>query len=100
MHTVMLLFPVLYFLSVLGLCTFLLIRGVTHLFVGLFAGGALLGLVSPLGFLVLQQAPGGFSANTRYLPFLNAFGMLGTCIFVAGFVSLAAFLLRVQKTSA
>ena len=32
----------LYYLLILGLCTFLLIRGITHTFVALFACGAFL----------------------------------------------------------
>ena len=98
MHILTPAISLLYFLLVLGLCTFLIIRGVTHLFVGLFAGGALLHLLQSLGYLALNQAPGGYSANLRYFPILSLVGTLGTLVFAAGFVLLAGFLLRGAKT--
>ncbi|MDQ6622613.1 MAG: hypothetical protein M3Y86_03905 [Verrucomicrobiota bacterium] len=62
--------PALYSLLVLGCCVFLLVRGVTHLFVALFICGAFLHLIEMLGYLYLRRAPGGFSANAHWFPFL------------------------------
>ena len=84
----------LYFLLVFGLSTLLLVRGVTHIFVGLFACGAFLHLLQSLGFVFLRQAPGGFGANARFFPILGAVGALGTIVLAAGFISLTMFLLR------
>jgi hypothetical protein len=84
----------LYFLLVLGASTFLLIRGIAHLFVGLFACGAFLHLIQVLGFAFLNQAPGGLSANSHYFPILALIAALGTIMFAAAFVSLTLFLLR------
>jgi hypothetical protein len=84
----------LYFLLLLGLSTFLLVRGVTHLFVGLFACGAFLHLIQSLGFVFLRQAPGGYSANARFFPILGAVGAFGTIVLAAAFVSLTMFLLK------
>jgi hypothetical protein len=92
--------PLLYFLLVLGLCTFLIVRGITHVFVGLFAGGALLHLIQSLGYVALNQAPGGYSANARYFPFLAIFGGLGTLAFAVGFVLLTGYLLRPASPTA
>ena len=57
--------PLLYLLFLLGLFTFLLIRGVTHSFIACFAAGALLELIPQLGFLVIRSMPGGFSSSFR-----------------------------------
>ena len=86
--------PALYYLLLLGLCTFLLIRGITHLFVGLFACGAFLHVIQMLGFFYVRQAPGGFSANAQYLPIFSAIGLFGTVVSAVAFVSLTMFLLR------
>ena len=94
MNVISLAFPVLYFLLVLALCVFLLVRGIAHYFVAFFAAGALIHLVQSLGFLALQQAPGGFGANSIYLPLLSIVGALGTVFFGAGFIALTLFLLR------
>jgi hypothetical protein len=47
----------------------------------------------------MREAPGGFSANTRYIPFLTVFGVLGTICFAAGFFTLAMFLLAPPKAN-
>jgi hypothetical protein len=87
-------FGAIYHLAVLGLFAFLLIRGVTEVFVALFAVGALLHLLQTMGFFYMRSAPGGFGAHTQYLPVLTILGMLGTLAFAAAFISLAMFLLR------
>ncbi len=86
--------PLLYNGFVLALCTYLLIRGATHSFVALFAASALLGLLRTLGFIIIQRAPGGFSDNMRFIPAVNVVGTIGVLLSVAGFVALAAYLLR------
>ncbi|MGZ4966402.1 MAG: hypothetical protein ACXWAV_07240 [Chthoniobacterales bacterium] len=91
--------PLLYSLFLLGLCTFLLIRGITHSFIACFAAGALLELIPQLGFLVLREMPGGFSAHAGYYPMLMIFGAFGTICFAAGFLLLAQFLLASSKTA-
>ena len=98
MDTISLAFPILYFLFIIALCTYLLIRGITHSFVALFAGAAVLQMIPRLGYLVLQQTPGGFAAHSRYFPVLSGFGMFGTLVSMAAFISLAAFLLRRPQT--
>lgn len=84
----------------IGLCTYLLIRGVTHLFVGLFAAGAFLHLIQTMGFLFLSHMAGGFSANTQYLPIISIVGIVGTIASAAAFISLTAFLLRPPAAAA
>jgi|SRR3712207_1449260 len=86
--------PALYFLFLLALCTLLLIRGVTHLFVGLFAAGAFLHIIQMLGFFYVRQAPGGYSANAQYFPIFSAIGAFGTIVSAVAFCSLTIFLLR------
>lgn len=93
------LLPTLYYVFVFGVCTYLLIRGVTHLFVSLFAAGALLGIFRMLGWIALEQAPGGIGENMRYMPVLTLIGSLGMLVSVAAFFSLAAFLLRNERTA-
>ncbi len=100
MNTVSLALPALYFFIILGLATYLLIRGITHTFVCLFAAAALIELIRSMGFLLLSLAPGGFSANARYFPVLTAVGFLGMLLFVAGFISLTTYLLRPQPPQA
>ncbi len=100
MDTIAFAFPILNFFIVLALQIYLLIRGILHPFVGLFAVGALLHLIQGLGFLALQQAPGGISANSRYLPMLSGLGMLGGLVSLAGFVALTLFLSRRGKATA
>lgn len=92
--------PLLYLLFLLGLFTFLLVRGVTHTFIACFAAGALMELIPHLGFLAIQQMPGGFSANQGYYPILLVFGSIGTLCFAAGFLLLAKFLLPPAKPTA
>ena len=92
--------PLLYLLFLLGLFTFLLIRGVTHSFIACFAAGALLELIPQLGFLVIRSMPGGFSANSGYYRILMIFGAFGTIAFALGFVLLAKFLVSAPKTTA
>ena len=91
--------PLLYQSFVLGVSAFLLMRGVTPLFVALFGAGALLEMFRTLGFIAMQRAPGGFSDNMRFMPVVTLIGTLGMLRFVAAFVSLAAFLLRTERTT-
>jgi hypothetical protein len=93
-QTIALVFPLLYTLFVIGVCGFLLARGVSHLFVILFAVGAVLHALPSLGILLLQQAPGGISANARWLGVFSLFGVLGTLISMAAFLLLASFLMQ------
>src|SRR4051812_41201974 len=93
MTTLSLAFPILYHLIVLGLCTYLFIRGFTQLFVCLFAGGALLELLRSLAFFAMNFAPGGFSANYHYFPIISAIGFLGMIVFLGGFVAMTVYLL-------
>ena len=74
MNIISLTLPLPYLLLVLGLCTYLLIRGITHLFVGLFAVGALLQMIPRLGFIALSEAPGGFAANSSHFHMFSIFG--------------------------
>ena len=94
MNTISLALAIIYLLLVLGLCTWLLMRGRAHSFVGLFALGALLELVPRVGFLTLQTVPGGLGANTQFFPLLSLFGIAGTLCFAGGFITLTNFLLR------
>ena len=94
MDTIRLAFTLLYLVFVLGLCTYLLIRGITHSFIALFACGALLHMIPQLGFFILSQMPGGFGANSQYFPMLAIFGLLGTLCFAGGFFLLTKFLLQ------
>ncbi len=82
----------------LGLCAFLLVRGITHAFIALFAGGSLLHLIQSLSYEALTQAPGGYGGNASYLPILAIFGMLATLVFALGFIALTAFLLGASKS--
>ena len=92
--------PLLYELFLLGLFTYLLIKGVTHSFIACFAAGALLEIIPHVGFLAMQEMPGGFAANRGYYPILVSFGTVGTICFAAGFLLLAKFLLApAQSTS-
>jgi len=99
MNIISLTLPLLYLLLVLGLCTYLLIRGITHSFIALFAAGALVQMIPRLGFLAMHEAPGGFAANSSYIPMLSIFGMLGSLCFAGGFIALTMFLLRTAKTA-
>ncbi|MDQ2918390.1 MAG: hypothetical protein M3R10_00700 [Verrucomicrobiota bacterium] len=90
----------LYLLFLIGLFTFLLIRGVTHSFIACFAAGAFLELIPHLGILALREMPGGFSANQGYYPILMVFGSIGTICFAAGFFLLAKFLLNPARVAA
>jgi hypothetical protein len=94
MTTISLAFPILYHLAVLGLCAYLFMRGFTHVFLYLFAGGALLEVLRSGAFLAMNFAPGGLSANVHYFPIISAIGFLGMIVFLAGFVSLTMYLLR------
>jgi len=96
MEIISLLAGILYTLAVLGICGFLLSRGLTHAFILWFGIGAALQAVPRIGFYVLQQAPGGVGANLHWLPAFSVLGMLGALCFVVGFVALAAFLLRTK----
>lgn len=84
----------LFNLLVIVLCAYLLIRGITHLFVGLFAAGALLHMLQTMGFVVFSRMPGGIGAHTEIFPFLSIVAALGTLLFAAAFISLTMFLLR------
>jgi len=96
MNNLSLIVPAVYFFIILALATYLLIRGVTHIFVCLFAAAALIELIRSMGFFLISQAPGGFSANRVYMPILTGMGFLGMVIFITGFVSLTLYLLRAQ----
>ena len=86
--------PVLYHFAILGCFTYLLIRGVTHSFVCLFAAGALLELIRSGAYLAMSMAPGGFSANERYFPVISGIGYVGMLAFLAAFVAMTAHFLR------
>ncbi|MDQ6914082.1 MAG: hypothetical protein M3128_14540 [Verrucomicrobiota bacterium] len=92
--------PLLDLLFLLGLFTYLLIRGVTHSVIACFAAGALLELIPHLGFLAMQQMPGGFSANQGYYPLLMIIASIGTLCFAAGFLLLAKFLMSPANVAA
>ncbi len=94
MNLLSLVVPTLFNLLVLGLFAYLFVRGVTHLFVGLFAAGALLHGLQMFGYLLLSRMPGGVGANAQYLPAMAIAGALGTILFAVAFVLLAMFLLR------
>lgn len=66
MNNISLALPALYFFIILALSTYLLIRGITHTFVCLFAAAAVIELIRSMAFLLMSLAPGGFSANARY----------------------------------
>jgi hypothetical protein len=85
MNNISIILPLLYLLFVLGLCTYLLIRGITHSFVAAFACAAFLQMIPHIGFLVLHELPGGFAANAQYYPILSIFGALGILCFAIGF---------------
>ena len=93
MESIPLLLPVVYPAFVIGVCTFLLLRGVTHSFLICFIVGALLHAMPSVGFALIEQAPGGFSGNIRWLPALSAVGFFGSIVSAAGFVLLALHLL-------
>ena len=93
MDPIPMLLPVLYPIFIVGVCTFLLIRGLTHSFLVCFIVGALLHTVPTVGFVLMQQAPGGFSENLRWMPALSAVGFFGSLVSAAGFVLLAIHLL-------
>ncbi|HEX8279885.1 MAG TPA: hypothetical protein VF551_00795 [Chthoniobacterales bacterium] len=86
--------PLLYWFLVLALSGYLLMRGVTHVFVALFAAGAVMHLIQSGGIVFMRMAPGGFGANMRYLPVLQIIGFGGIILTGAAFVLLASFLLR------
>ena len=100
MNNLILTLPVLYFFIILGLSAYLLIRGVTHTFICLFAAAALIELIRSMAYLLMSLAPGGFSANARYMPVLSVIGFLGMLGFIAGFGSLTVWLLRAQPSEA
>ena len=100
MDLISLAFAFLYTVVVVGICGFLLARGFTHGFILWFGAGALLEAVPRIGFFVLQQAPGGFSADMGLVPIFSAIGRAGTICFLVGFVLLAAFLLRTRPSAA
>ncbi len=100
MNTILLVFALLYNFAILGLCTFLLVRGITHAFVCSFAVASLIELIRALLFLYVGTAPGGFNAHEVYLPVIAVFGFLGMSAFAAGFVLLTKYLLRAPATLA
>ena len=87
------LLPIVYPIFVIGVCTFLLLRGLTHSFLVCFIVGAILHTIPTIGFALMQQAPGGFSENMRWMPALSAVGFFGSLVSAAGFVLLATHLL-------
>ena len=96
MNSLLYLLPAVYFLIILGLSTFLLVRGITHIFVCLFAAAALIELIRSMGFFFISQAPGGVGAYNTYMPIFSALGFIGMAIFIVGFLTLTLFLLRAQ----
>jgi hypothetical protein len=95
-QTITLAVPLLYTVFVIGVCAFLLSRGINHLFVILFAVGAILHAIPTLGIVLLRQAPGGLGANIQWISAFSILGVLGTCVSAGAFLLLAAFLLRSQ----
>ncbi len=83
MNNISLALPALYFFIILALSTYLLIRGITHTFVCLFAAAALIELIRSMGFFLISLAPT-----------LSVIGFLGMVLFIGGFISLTMFLLR------
>lgn len=100
MEIISLLFATLYCAFMIGLCLFLISRGITHSFILLFGIGAVLQAMPRLAIFLMQRAPGGFGENMRWFPAISVLGMLGTLCFVAGFISLAAYLLRTRTPGA
>jgi hypothetical protein len=89
-----LLVPLLYSALVVAICVYLLTRGFTHAFLLLFALAAILHAIPSVGFYAMQQAPGGFGANARWLPGLRLISFFGTVASAAAFLLLAKFVLR------
>ena len=98
MNNFSLVVPALYFFIILGLCTYLLMRGITHAFVGWFAAAALIELLRSMALLLMNVAPGGLGAHTRYLPAASVIGYLGMLIFIVGFASLTRYLVVESRT--
>ena len=94
MEAIPLLLHLIYPVFVVGFCSYLLIRGLTHSFLLCFIGGAILHAVPTIGIALLQQAPGGFGANVRWMPAFSAVGIAGSVIFAVGFILLGRHLLR------
>jgi hypothetical protein len=92
--------PLLYSLLIIALCGYLLIRGITHAFVGLFAAGALLHMLQAMTYIFLTQMPGGIGAYSTYLPLVGIVGGIGTVISAAAFITLTTFLVRPVAPSA
>ncbi len=97
MNLLSLVVPALFYPLVVGLCAYLLIRGVTQLFVGLFAAGALLHMLQTLAYLVISRLPGGYGAYEHYFLILAIVGSLGTMLFAAAFISMTSYLLGHTK---
>ena len=93
MNMLSLVIPALFYPLVVGLCAYLLIRGVTHLFIGLFAAGALLHMLQTMAYIIMSRLPGGFGAYQQYLPILAILGALGTILFGAAFIAMTSYLL-------
>lgn len=89
--------PLVYDLILIALFTYLLVRGFTQLFIGLFTLGAVLQFAQTLAYVLFNHLPGGFNAHRQYLPILTVVGLCGTLVFLAGFIALAAYLLRAPK---
>jgi hypothetical protein len=100
MNILSLLLALVYTVVVLGTCGYLLSRGFTQSFILWFGAGAALEAVPRIGFHVLEQLPGGISANVRWMAALSVVAMIGTAFFVVGFLSLAAFLIRTKPPEA
>jgi hypothetical protein len=87
----------LYWLIVLSICLFLLLRGFAHSFIILFAVGAFLHCLTRVSAYLLHSGHAEPIATslffTRVLSFTGPLGMLS---FLAGFVTLAVFLFELR----
>lgn len=87
-------FQLLYAVFVVGVCGYLLSRGITHLFVMLFAIATILHAVPGAAFILLSQQPGGVPAHLPIVSALSVLGGIGTVAAAAAFISLAMYLLN------
>ncbi len=94
MNSFYLVIPVVYGVFVIGVCVFLLLRGCTHSFLLFFGIAAFLHMIPPVGVALLQA-----SGHRQWWSALSLVGTLGTLSSVAAFLSLASFLLGLQRGS-
>ncbi|MEP6808603.1 MAG: hypothetical protein ABI992_00025 [Chthoniobacterales bacterium] len=96
MNMLPLAWPALYTIIIIGICAYLLIRGLTNSFILWFGAGAIFQAIPRFGYVVLAQSSGGFTANRGWMQAFSAAGILGAVCSVAGFSTLAFYLLRTQ----